>query len=930
MYQPKDNQFFILRSPIFPISRLKDIEAIKSAEEMLEFFLQDSKFTSILREHVPNVLAELERIEVHSDKIYKEELNRTLLKYFLRACTRSTPYRMFSGVGLGYFAPDNSILPQREASLKIRHSPSLQNLQSFSENFPTLDEFTHYLNTITQSPKIFLSPSLRVRGKRLYLEISNVSSRDVPSARNSIRLTPPVNWILEKIKQSNPCDLENLMEEFQTDFSLDKWQAVKFIFALFEKSFLYLYDNSLKITKTSQINAEINLSKNNLTYKVYNLAKSGSQVMAQLANLYVTPTLQKYAQDFYERYGEAEISLLDLLDPSVSMGLPEEYSNNRLSAPLDLSTFQGICHRLILCAVKDGKRSVDIKDELKIINSTTDNITTDVFCTVLIDSGSDSPRLLLHSINGIVPAGRSMFRFSVFDESIGNRLSQEIACSNTSSIIISDIQYTPPMGELTDIHHHNVSFPNTILTNGLGAEDNISLNDIKIVFRNNKLRIISASRNAEIFIYPSSMLSPAYLPTAIRFLFDVSAMHFPEVAPWQWGIFREESFLPRITHGSLILSSCSWRLPSAKSSSNEIKSWREKNEVDRFILVGTHDHKIIIDLDHPLQVTLLKDLIKKGATRCEESFHEQSSWLEDENKEKYTHEIVIPIGFDSVKKVLESDSRGSRLYRRPDKTTILASNEYLYFKYYSEPEMHLEILQMIYEYVKDIGEVKMFFVRYSDDRQHLRVRFKSSNAVIFSNLRGCIDDLNLLLIDKSYAADIRTDIYRREVFRYGGQLALNIIEDLFHHDSCIVFKILNLHEDHFLLSIKHIIQMAYSLLLTDIKILDFFSRYKDYISSNLSPSQKNSSSERLRNYKHVLDLFLSEKPKEDEFQYNSVKILWESAQKNFDDQEQFDDICMSVMHMSCNRLGLSRPDELSVYHIIYKTFLSRLRRSHAY
>jgi class I lanthipeptide synthase len=84
-------------------------------------------------------------------------------------------------------------------------------------------------------------------------------------------------------------------------------------------------------------------------------------------------------------------------------------------------------------------------------------------------------------------------------------------------------------------------------------------------------------------------------------------------------------FLPRVRHGRLVLALARWRLSddesvllgSVRGSERiaAVQELRERRRLPRFVTVGPSDGQLIVDLDNPVSVELMVEMI----TRAEET-----------------------------------------------------------------------------------------------------------------------------------------------------------------------------------------------------------------------------------------------------------------------------------------------------------------------
>lgn len=130
------------------------------------------------------------------------------------------------------------------------------------------------------------------------------------------------------------------------------------------------------------------------------------------------------------------------------------------------------------------------------------------------------------------------------------------------------------------------------------------------------------------------------------------------------------------------------------------------------------------------------------------------------------------------------------------KRNFCLGSEWLYYKIYTGVKTADIILaEELYPIIKDLLEQKIitqwFFIRYKDPEEHLRIRFycedPNNAATIITALYPIFNDY----LEKDLVWKIQTDIYQREVERYG-TTTMEASEMIFFYDSNLVVDYLTL------------------------------------------------------------------------------------------------------------------------------------------
>lgn len=104
--------------------------------------------------------------------------------------------------------------------------------------------------------------------------------------------------------------------------------------------------------------------------------------------------------------------------------------------------------------------------------------------------------------------------------------------------------------------------------------------------------------------------------------------------------------------------------------------------------------------------------------------------------------------------------------------TFILGDEWAYFKFYTEPiESDRILLDVIFLIKSELfrGNIidKWFYIRYYDPDYHLRVRFHLVDKDSIGQLIAIVNKYLKTSLDDKYVWKVQTDVYVREVERYG-------------------------------------------------------------------------------------------------------------------------------------------------------------------
>lgn len=283
------------------------------------------------------------------------------------------------------------------------------------------------------------------------------------------------------------------------------------------------------------------------------------------------------------------------------------------------------------------------------------------------------------------------------------------------------------------------------------------------------------------------------------------------------------------------------------------------------------------------------------------------------------------------------------------KRTFIPGTEWIYFKIYTnENTADYILLKIILPIVKKyIGKYvdKWFFIRYTDPDFHIRVRFHLTSEVNLYNI------CNISKLEKELNSKrvwkIQWDTYIREIERYGKN-TIELAETLFCIDSFYCLKILALLQkssnpladrwfssfiliDNLFDAFKVPIKRRHDILkhLSINYKLEFgFNEYNSKQFNTLFREKKQDIHLILTNQKNEIyyqKLYSYTTKRKEEIMELNNEIRQEIKK---DKTLNFDNLLMSYIHMTLNRLFASKPreNELIVYNLLHRYYEGVLAR----
>ena len=670
-------------------------------------------------------------------------------------------------------------------------------------------------------------------------------------------------------------------------------------------------------------------------------------------------SLNSFKKEFTTKYDQQEIPILLALDPLSGINYPlhscNESSNladgiqfkventtNIIQGSLKWNQF--LAEKLIN-ALKNNEDLIQIEqEEISPFLEENKNIPFSMSSLVHIYEDQVGLPIIFHKFSDGPSSSTYLGRFChmshQLEASVKNALSEEESFYDGQ--IIAEVVHNPQprVGNIT-MRPHLRKYEVPIFNRHNADSEPIYLNDIMISVKNNRIVLRSKKYNKEVIPSLSSAHNYNLHKVPIyHFLCDLQYQDVTSSYNWNWGLFANYEYLPRVMINNVILSRASWLLDYHKIFNGKnvsVKVFKEylmaKNIPENCVLTEK-DMELPVYTNNELSLEILFDhLLKEKRIRVLENLSIQYKTLTtDEIGNLYSNEFLIPWhNFSSKKK--------DKITLFPVKNIIVRNfvpgSEWLFYKIYCSTKVSNQIINdAIFKFANRLikkGIIKKwFFIRYSDPEMHIRVRFlTTSQNHSFSN--QIYQLLNKYMKNEMIIHKIVMDTYSREIERYG-ETTIEQMESIFYFDSECVCQLIKVAEHTetpiwkaAVAGINHILDdFDYHMM----EKRDILRQLANAYGSMLDDNSKHILKDKYREHRNqTIELLVGENEFSEILDIRSKKTACYITEiKGLQSQQMVKSLMISYIHMFINRMFASVPNihESILYFFLHKSYDSLL------
>jgi thiopeptide-type bacteriocin biosynthesis protein len=575
----------------------------------------------------------------------------------------------------------------------------------------------------------------------------------------------------------------------------------------------------------------------------------GVDVLRRLSGRMRQESLDRFRKEFQERYGDQrEAPLVEVLDEEIGIGFERSSEVGAEASPLLRGLALGAppaepsyawgAHQAVLLAKLHEAQSAGAQ-QIELTAAELDRMAPpstaepqpfpDAF-QALATVAATSPealergefKLLLGGASG--PSGaRLLGRFCHGDELLCSQTMEHLRAEEAlhPGAVFAEIVHLP-QGRIGNIlsrpvlREHEIPF---LGRSGAPEERQIPITDLLVSVRGNQIVLRSRRLGKEVIPRLTSAHNFAMRSLGIyRFLCTVQSQQVLGGVGFSWGPLDSAPFLPRLTHGRLVLARASWwmteeeikRLAKTVGASRyaAVQEWRQRRRLPRLVTLADGDNELLVDLDNPLAIDAFLDVVEeRDRARLHELFPGPEELVARGPEGRFVHELVVP--FHRLPRPAPTESAaaaGAPTGPAPAagngfaiRRSFAPGSEWLYAKLYTgtataDRALREVLAPLVREALAAGWADGWFFIRYGDPEWHVRVRFHGDPAALAGRLLPALHAGAAPLLDDGRLWKLQLDTYEREVERYGGPLGIGLVERLFQVDSDAVLEVLDMLE----------------------------------------------------------------------------------------------------------------------------------------
>lgn len=926
---------------------------------------------------------------IHNHNGKDDKLNSSMLKYLIRSSTRCTPYGINSGVLIGEFSLKKDMILKDRFIKNVR--PDMEWLIKVIKMCENLigDDLLIIRNNSYMSDKYKLSKSwnsayIDEDNKHKKITINNtVLVKDIMNYLSNYKSIKDLKVYLGNKYRNKEVEIQKIIEillkkEFLTSdlreilvfdnqfdillTKLNKYNLKDDLYTkLRELKHLIEFYNKIEVSKGLEyylniINymSKIQESTNYLQVDMFqkekikvdvSIKKDIEDLVNFLVNASYYETYDEYAMNFIDRYGNQAVKFLDVINPESGIGKPyfDQYQSIKYNDEFMCMLFDNLnnCKGNTIHLNKVEKNFISKKDS--------DRYPENVEVVLQIFKEKNKIKYVFPPLLGTDESmriwGRFRYLFDNIEDNVKRKSNIKLVelsfipqSARHANVMIthSDADYILEYGAITNNHEYNT----------------LTLSDIYMFVDSNKrIRFINKNTMELLEFTMTNMYNLEGLPKELKILYDLTYNQKYSITSLLSSLFhligKMNLHSPRIEYKNIILIPECWKIDksifikngkliSLKEFLKTYPNYAKANKIPSIISAGPFDQRLTLNMENIDHLKLLYDLLYHdiNTTLYENVFMENNSILKNTKNENIINEFVFELSRENKDEYIKNLKLPIVDKYMINKTKQLPFNKWVSLKLYFSTIHQDKVIIHLFEWInKQYPQISLYYLRYKDPKNHLRVRIKTDFDYYFELIKEIINNLD----EQGIIDECVIDTYYPEVERYGREQCIANAENLFIADSYFCSHLLRLlishgidlkKEELYFISILHIIQELQINLDLVVELLDEYRLKKD--DNKKYEMFINNIDFLLGSKEDILSLEKSEQGIkfmiESQMRMPEYKKYWISLLNTFDVENNYERqriryAFISVLHMHFNRLiGINSELEKEIIGMIRKYF----------
>ncbi|MCX2573272.1 lantibiotic dehydratase [Pedobacter sandarakinus] len=522
--------------------------------------------------------------------------------------------------------------------------------------------------------------------------------------------------------------------------------------------------------------------------------------------------LQQFVKRFSKKFEQQEISLLVALDPEMGVGYDElEQAGENDDFVAQFTRNKGV------------EKNNSLKEEIeKYLSKQSFEVGKTLFLNKLPLNLVENPKPLPNSFSllmsvvddllvvdqiGGTTANALTGRFSLASQQVAHYCKEiaQIEQNANPDVAYFDVAYmvetnVDNINRRKLIYDHQLSILNFDTSiDPLSLEDiQISVRGGQVILRSKKLNKRIVPRMASAYNYTRSDLSVFRLLCDLQYQAVNCSLSLPLDA-----ILPDLTYYPRFQFQNILLSTQKWRVQRETFYTGKVpigvtdcRNYLKSLHISKYFKAGVSDQTLCFDIDSDDDlIAFIRYMQKQQTIYLEEVILPGESLVKDGDGKPYLAQFILSLTHqDNIYKPVKPGESTSHVKR-----FFLPGEEWLYFEIFCHEQRSDEILANVIDPFLNEHSTEIaswFFIRYNENGNHLRVRFKLANQHQAALLTSAFYEYLNPYLTAGLVSDVQLKTYKRELERYG-VTSIEMVEAHFMLDSAFVLSIVPAQPDGF-------------------------------------------------------------------------------------------------------------------------------------